>query len=176
MAAMLHVGGCRDGSGGEAWWCGLVGVEMVAPAVTVAETDVVVGPWCFDGGVGGDMVERVTWVIKVAAVEMVTVAVVVDSGGVMEAAAGDGGGWQPWLLWMAVAAMIETSGGAWRRVMDLIDRDTRSHFGVCRKISPEKLSGGVGGGRRRPTGGRRRLPEIGGERIGVVCVIIYKMK
>nr|GEV23007.1 hypothetical protein [Tanacetum cinerariifolium] len=136
--------------------------EMVAPAVTVAATDVMVGPWCFDGGVGGDVVDRVTWVIKVTAVEMVAVAVVVDSGGVMGAMTGDGGGWQRWLLWMAAAAMVvsaammETSGGAWWRVMDLIDRDMRSHFGVCRKISPVKLSGGGGGGRLVVGGGCRK--------------------
>nr|GEV28148.1 putative reverse transcriptase domain-containing protein [Tanacetum cinerariifolium] len=55
---------------------------------------------------------------------------------------------------VAAAAMVEKSGGAWRRWMvDLIDRDTRSHFGVCRKISSEKLSGGGGGDdRRRPAG------------------------
>nr|GEV56212.1 hypothetical protein [Tanacetum cinerariifolium] len=36
-------------------------------------------------------------------------------------------------------------------VVNLVDRDTRSHFGACRKISPEKLSGGGGGDdRRRP--------------------------
>nr|GFA64086.1 ATPase subunit 9, mitochondrial [Tanacetum cinerariifolium] len=39
-------------------------------------------------------------------------------------------------------------------VVNLADRDTRSHFGACRKISPEKLSGGGGGD------DRRRLPEL----------------
>nr|GFB37982.1 hypothetical protein [Tanacetum cinerariifolium] len=96
MAVVLHVRGCRDGSG-----------EMVAPAVTVAATDVV------------------RWLLWIAAAAMVV-----------------------------SAAMMERSGGAWWRVMDLIDRVTRSHFGVFRKISSEKLSGGGGGG-------RRRLPKIG---------------
>nr|GEV26945.1 hypothetical protein [Tanacetum cinerariifolium] len=81
MAVVLHVGSCRDGSGGG----GVVSVEvemvatvrrvmmaeMVAPAVTVAATDVVVGPWCFDGGVGGDVVESVV----AAAAAMVAAAV-----------------------------------------------------------------------------------------------------
>nr|GEV98728.1 hypothetical protein [Tanacetum cinerariifolium] len=53
---------------------------------------------------------------------------------------------------VAMATMVATvankGGGAWRRwVVDLIDRDTGSHFGVCRKRSPEKFSDGdVGGG------------------------------
>nr|GEY24105.1 hypothetical protein [Tanacetum cinerariifolium] len=45
-----------------------------------------------------------------------------------------------------VAAAANKGGGAWRRwVVDLIDRDTGSHFEVRRKRSPEKFSGGGGG-------------------------------
>nr|GEY23792.1 hypothetical protein [Tanacetum cinerariifolium] len=52
-------------------------------------------------------------------------------------------------------------GGAWCWwKVDLIDRDTGNNFGARRKISSENFSGdGRGGGRRRPAGGRRRLPE-----------------
>nr|GFB94714.1 hypothetical protein [Tanacetum cinerariifolium] len=54
-----------------------------------------------------------------------------------------------------------SGGGAWRQwVVDLVDRDTRNHFGVRRKISPENFFGGgsrpemvAGGGGGRPAAG-----------------------
>nr|GFB69622.1 hypothetical protein [Tanacetum cinerariifolium] len=54
-----------------------------------------------------------------------------------------------------------SGGGAWRRwVVDLVDRDTRNHFGVRRKISPKNFSGGgsrpemvAGGGGGWPAAG-----------------------
>nr|GFB07691.1 hypothetical protein [Tanacetum cinerariifolium] len=88
MAVVLHVGGCRDGSGE-----GVMGNKG-----------------------GGDDVA-----VTVAA--MATV----------------------------VAAAANKGGGAWRRwVVDLIDSDTGSHFGVRLKRSPKNFSGG--GSRRRVAG------------------------
>nr|GEY27830.1 hypothetical protein [Tanacetum cinerariifolium] len=65
MAVVLHVGGCRDGSGGEASAAvemvatvrRVMVAEMVAPTVTVAATDVVVAVAAMDssgchGGAG----------------------------------------------------------------------------------------------------------------------------
>nr|GEZ02909.1 hypothetical protein [Tanacetum cinerariifolium] len=50
-----------------------------------------------------------------------------------------------------VAAAANKGGGAWRRwVVDLIDRDTGSHFGVRRKLSSENFFDG--GSRRRVAG------------------------
>nr|GEX21364.1 hypothetical protein [Tanacetum cinerariifolium] len=53
-----------------------------------------------------------------------------------------------------VAAAANKGGGAWRRwVVDLIDRDTGSHFGVRRKHSPENFFGGGKGDMGNKGGG-----------------------
>nr|GEV66600.1 hypothetical protein [Tanacetum cinerariifolium] len=60
-------------------------------------------------------------------------APVYDSDGSAERGRDGAGGWR-----------VVASG-----VVDLVDRDGRSVFGVCRKSSPEKFSSSGGGGRRR---------------------------
>nr|GEW80914.1 hypothetical protein [Tanacetum cinerariifolium] len=73
-----------------------------------------------------------------------------------------------------VAATANKGGGAWRRwVVELIDRDTGSHFGVRRKRSPKKFFGGGGGRRWWWLTGGRRLPEMMGEMERFVC--FYKL-
>nr|GEW27606.1 retrovirus-related Pol polyprotein from transposon TNT 1-94 [Tanacetum cinerariifolium] len=65
------------------------------------------------------------------------------------------GAWQRLLPWAAAVVLAVVS-----EVVDWIDRVTRSQFGVCGKSRKKKFSGdGRGGGRRRPAGGRRRLPD-----------------
>nr|GEX04154.1 zinc finger MYM-type protein 1-like [Tanacetum cinerariifolium] len=71
-----------------------------------------------------------------------------------EASGSEGG--SAWLV--APVGCGFNGGGAWRRwLVDLVDRDTRYHFGVRQKISPEKFSGGggvvVAGGSRWLAGG-----------------------
>nr|GEV02571.1 hypothetical protein [Tanacetum cinerariifolium] len=62
------------------------------------------------------------------------------------------------------------SSEKWRRCMASVggglDRSGEwKYFWVRQKNSPEKLSGdGRGGGRRRPAGGRQRLPKCGREK------------
>nr|GEU38384.1 hypothetical protein [Tanacetum cinerariifolium] len=70
----------------------------------------------------------------------------------------EGGG--AWLV--APVGCGFNGGGVWRQwVVDLVDRDTRSHFGFAGKSRQKKVSDGDGGdGRRWPAGGRRRLPEL----------------
>nr|GEX52076.1 hypothetical protein [Tanacetum cinerariifolium] len=84
--------------------------------------------------------------------------VLVDCGGVMEAA-----GWSWWCgdrrLPAAVCGSTGCSGDEGGvRVVDLIDHDTGSLFGLCRKRSPKKFfagDGGSGGGRQLASDGRR---------------------
>nr|GEY17231.1 hypothetical protein [Tanacetum cinerariifolium] len=83
--------------------------------------------WQDDGGVGG----RLWLAVKVVEVRW----------GDGEACGSEGGG--AWLV--APVGCGFNGGGAWRRwVVDLVDRDTRNHFGVRRKISPKKFFGGGG--------------------------------
>nr|GFB60090.1 hypothetical protein [Tanacetum cinerariifolium] len=58
-------------------------------------------------------------------------------------------------------------------VVDLIDRATRSILGFAGKSRRKKISGGGrSGGRWRPAGGRRRLPDLGEGEYGCVCVLL----
>nr|GFA20602.1 hypothetical protein [Tanacetum cinerariifolium] len=59
-------------------------------------------------------------------------------------------------------------------VVNLVDRDTRSHFGACWKISPEKLSGGGGGDDRRwPAAAAGIVGERCGKRRPGALIILF---
>nr|GFA85639.1 hypothetical protein [Tanacetum cinerariifolium] len=126
--------GCCGGvSGGGG--CGWLEAEMMVPAGKAAG--------CVSGGGGDEGVGGVGWC---------------DSG-VRERVVLQR---RWWLSFPAAAVSGDrkkfSGGGAWRRwVVDLVDRDTRNHFGVRQKISPKKLFGGG----RPATGGRRWWPAGG---------------